>query len=795
MRVTTPGTGRLRDLGATTQRRERRRLANTVERARAILDSAGLASWEWHPESDEIVIFDALAVEETRATASLEGMLRALPVAERVRVREGLATFARGESDELLRRHCYVFPGGHSAWLEVRARAVRGEDGSLLCVRGITHEVSDQQRATQELIRGRDFFQGTLDSLPAQIAVLDEHGEIIMTNRAWNASASASGAAAAAGIGANYLRACDTAGEDELASTAGAGLRAIIDGRRREFAMEYPCSDPKATRWFLVRAARYDGPGPACVVVAHDDITTRRQAQDEVATQAALLDEVDVSVIATDPDGLVTHWNRGAERLYGWTREEALGRRSAELIVPAGPEPAEEIMSTLRRQGHWEGAFTACRKDGSTFSTEVRDRLILDSSGSVTGTIAVSVDMTERVASERELLAARNYMRAVADSMGEGLFTLDPAGRLIYMNEAAESLLGWTLGELKGRVMHDLTHGRRRDGTPFPIAECPIAQARCDGVTVRVEDDLFLTRDGQAVPVAYTAAPFVTDDGIAGCAVVVQDITDRKAQHEDLERHVDTLRWIGRVQEALAQDRFVLYAQPIIDVRSGEVVQRELLLRMHEPDGSVITPGEFLPAAEEYGLIGEVDRWVIARASEIAAVSGGVELNLSARSMSDRTVLDYIEECLQRTGADPRDLVFEITETALVADESAAVAFAKRLHGLGCKLALDDFGTGYGGFTYLKRFPVDYLKIDVEFVRDLSVNPASRHVVEAVAALAHAFALKTVAEGVEDAQTLALLRELGVEFAQGYHIAMPALERCHHPSPPPGRGGAGACER
>jgi EAL domain-containing protein (putative c-di-GMP-specific phosphodiesterase class I) len=199
-------------------------------------------------------------------------------------------------------------------------------------------------------------------------------------------------------------------------------------------------------------------------------------------------------------------------------------------------------------------------------------------------------------------------------------------------------------------------------------------------------------------------------------------------------------------------------------------------LRIREPSGELIAPTDFLPVAEEYGLIGHIDRWVIARASEIAAVSGAVELNLSARSMGDRKILDYIEQCMQRTGADPRNLVFEITETALVADEAAALAFADRLHSLGCKLALDDFGTGYGGFTYLKRFPVDFLKIDVEFVRDLPSNPASRYVVEAVATLARAFDLKTVAEGVEDAATLDMLRELGVEYAQGYHIARPAVQ-------------------
>ena len=136
-------------------------------------------------------------------------------------------------------------------------------------------------------------------------------------------------------------------------------------------------------------------------------------------------------------------------------------------------------------------------------------------------------------------------------------------------------------------------------------------------------------------------------------------------------------------------------------------------------------------------------------------------------------MITHIEACLQESGADPALMVFEITETALVSDEEACRHFVQRVHELGCKLALDDFGTGYGGFTYLKQLPVDYLKIDIEFVRDLRTSDASLHVGEAVVNLARGFGMHTVAEGVEDAETLSLLKTLGVDYAQGYHIARP----------------------
>jgi EAL domain-containing protein (putative c-di-GMP-specific phosphodiesterase class I) len=196
---------------------------------------------------------------------------------------------------------------------------------------------------------------------------------------------------------------------------------------------------------------------------------------------------------------------------------------------------------------------------------------------------------------------------------------------------------------------------------------------------------------------------------------------------------------------------------------------------MRDPDGDrVLAPGAFLPAAEEYGFINDIDRWVIVRSAEIASAGLAVELNISATSLGDPDLVDFIAGVIERTGADPTKMVFEITETTLVSDEAAGRQFVMGLHALGCKVALDDFGTGYGGFTYLKQLPIDYLKIDIEFVRDLSQSMASRKVVEAIVNLAHGFELQTVAEGVEDEETLTLLRTLGVDYAQGYHLGRPA---------------------
>lgn len=745
-----------------------KRLTESEDRLRAAHAVARLASWEWRPETDEMEIFEALPGDEalTGTKLPLEVLLEQIPPGERPETREDLGAIARGDRDDTVRLSSRVGPGG-PGWVETRSRAVRDDSGRVLCVRGTTQDVTEQELAKQEAADARDFFQATLDSLSAHIAVIDDRGDIVMTNRAWDAFAAANDGTRAS-AGGNYLEACDGAEADELASEAAAGLRAIIAGERRELSLEYPCHSPTAERWFVLRAARFDGSGNARVVISHENVTERRQAESQVATQAALLDEVDVAVVAAGPGGRITHWNRAAERLFGWTRVEALGRDSAELIsLPGRAEVAD-----FGRSGDRETQLTVCRKDGSTFPASLHSRDMVDADGLPAGRITVSVDVSERVASERALLAGRNYMQAVADSIGEGLITLDTEGRVIYMNDAAGELLGWPSEALQGQVLHHVVHSHRPDGSEMPLEDRPAIQVRGDGRT-GVDDDVFFRRDGRPLPVSYTASPFETEDGVEGCVVVFAEISERKAHEEDLQREADKLAWIGRIQDALAEDRFVLHAQPIVDLGTHEVVQAELLLRMRAPDGELVGPGSFLPVAEQYGLIGDIDRWVIEHGVSIAATGRPVEINLSAHSIGDEAVFDHIEACINDSGADPAGIVFEITETAIVADEAAASRFAARLRSLGCKLALDDFGTGYGGFTYLKQLPIDFLKIDIQFVHDLTTNPGSRHVVEAVVGLAKGFSLRTVAEGVEDAETYELLLELGVDFAQGYHIGRP----------------------
>jgi diguanylate cyclase (GGDEF)-like protein/PAS domain S-box-containing protein len=250
------------------------------------------------------------------------------------------------------------------------------------------------------------------------------------------------------------------------------------------------------------------------------------------------------------------------------------------------------------------------------------------------------------------------------------------------------------------------------------------------------------------------------------------ELFDAQSTHNILEN--GPAAWSVRIREALDEGRFVLHSQPIVELASGSVVQEELLLRMVDRAGGLIPPLAFLPTAEKCGLITEIDQWVIRQATKFAAGGPTVAINLSATSAGDPSVLDLIERELHHHGTDPGKLVFEITETALMQNLDRTRLFAERLVALGCRFALDDFGTGYASFTYLKRLPVQYLKIDIDFVRELSHNLQDVSVVRAIVGLADDFGQRTIAEGIEDEQTADTLRDLNVSFGQGYHYGRPS---------------------
>jgi diguanylate cyclase (GGDEF)-like protein len=248
---------------------------------------------------------------------------------------------------------------------------------------------------------------------------------------------------------------------------------------------------------------------------------------------------------------------------------------------------------------------------------------------------------------------------------------------------------------------------------------------------------------------------------------------DEKVENPELR-----IDWLRVIREALENDNFVLYAQPILDLRTNRIVRYEILLRLRDHAGNIIPPGAFLDVAEQFGLSGDIDRWVLGKVMAVLNdASLGDELsfavNLSPRSLTDPELLAMVtgENALSIIG--PVRLVLEITESAAIYNIHVAKDFLRTLRTQGYEFALDDFGKGFSSFYQLKNLDVDYLKIDGSFVRNLSKDPVDKHLVTAMVTLAESLGKQTIAEFVEDEETLEILRSIGVDCAQGFHIGRP----------------------
>lgn len=499
----------------------------------------------------------------------------------------------------------------------------------------------------------------------------------------------------------------------------------------------------------------------------HDDVAPgATPAVDRLWLNEQLLDEVDAAVVATALDGTVTVWNTGAERLYGWPARDALGRSLLDLVVPAFErDRVRWIFDRVLADGAWQGRHEIARRDGSIQPVYLRAGVIRDAHGAGVGTVGVTVDVSDQLALQQRLARSHQELLAVVDHVGDGLCALDERGRITDANPQMHVLIGGTDANLFGAALAD-----RLAGTD-PLT---MAGTASHSMVAPVEDVL-LRVDGSTLPIEYTATA-VRDphhETVTEWVVVIRDITERREQEARQLRDREQAAWGRRIRAALRHDGFTLHAQPIIELGSGRATHHELLVRLVDPAEGVIAPGRFMPTAEAIGLAPAIDRWVIARGLETAAAGVAIHLNLSAMSLQDGSLIGHIRRCLQTSGADPRQVVFEVTETCLLENDDAARRFAEQVRELGCKVALDDFGTGYSSFVYLKKLPVDVLKIDREFVHDAEHNPSSRHVIAAVVALAQAFGGETVAEGVEDDAVLPVLTGLGVDSAQGFALGRP----------------------
>lgn len=340
----------------------------------------------------------------------------------------------------------------------------------------------------------------------------------------------------------------------------------------------------------------------------------------------------------------------------------------------------------------------------------------------------------------------------------ELLCTADARGCLTSVNADWSRVLGWTADELSSRPLVDFIHPGDRPGAAATIA----AAMKPGGGVVELEHR-FRARGGGWRWLRMR----IQNEGDSWIGRAT-DISDERQAQEQL-------------RAALTPERLVAHGQPIVESGSGALLQEELLVRMRAPEDPrrVLPPAEFLPRAERLGLVSLVDRQMVSVGLELATRGRRAAVNLSARSLPDPGFMAEVEHALQYTGRYAANLSFEITETVAIEHLDAASEFAQRLNALGVAFALDDFGTGLGALTELRSLPVQFLKIDALFVQNAIASPRDRAMVSGIVALARQLGMRTVAEGVEDAGTLKVMGDCGVDYAQGFFLGVPVPIDAH----------------
>ena len=475
------------------------------------------------------------------------------------------------------------------------------------------------------------------------------------------------------------------------------------------------------------------------------------------------------AVIVLDQRARVVEWNAAASLMFGFHRDQALGRPVGTLVTPeAGRDDHRERWDEIRSGGdrgtraEWLFEAITMLARGEEVPVTARVTRI----GGETPHFVISIrDLSGREPTEQ----AYRQLTTIIESAEDAMATLEVDGTVTSWNAAAERLYGWTAAEMLGKRMHPRLIPDERAHEP---GEWMMAMRR--GAPIERETKR-LHKNGEPRWVFVRLLPVHNEAGeVTGAVWIGRDVTDRHRLEERERLDQEARRHGKQIARALAEDLFTFAAQPVLDLATGALDHHELLLRMRGADGEVALPGSFLPQAERSGQIVEIDFWAIKHGIRLAG-RAPVAINLSAASIARGGLIREVERRLELTGVDPGRVTFEITETAAAEDIDRAAKLIERLGELGCGIALDDFGTGFGTFTYLNRLAVSELKIDREFVSQVRDSATNQRVVRTMIAVAQNFGMRTVAEGIEDDGTLAALGEMGVDLGQGYLLGRPAL--------------------
>jgi diguanylate cyclase (GGDEF)-like protein/PAS domain S-box-containing protein len=560
------------------------------------------------------------------------------------------------------------------------------------------------------------------------------------------------------------------------------------------------------------------------------DITERKRAEQAIFAEKdralVTLQSIGDAVISTDAGAKIDYLNPVAERLTGWTVDEARGRPIGEVLQLIDESTRAPVAYTLDRvliNGETSvpsDHIVLVNRRGEELAIQETATPIRNREGAAIGAVIVFGDVTK----ERRLKRALSYQASHdaltglinrrefdarletavgAAQRGEGEYVL------LYVDLDQFKVVNDTCGHSAGdRLLRDITSLlqtrvrasdtiARLGGDEFGmlLERCSLEQAErvADSIRQAIHSYRFLWgANSLSVGASIGVVRIARDTTSAASVLSAADIACYAAKDggrnrvqiyerdHGTNRHRE-MQWVGRIARAVEDGRLELYAQRIVGISGnrGDTPFFEIMVRLRDEDGTLVPPNEFIPAAERYNVMVMVDRWVVGRAIELlsACVKQGRRLpllavNLSGTSINDEDFLEFVLSRLHDEQV-ARALCFEITETAAVASLSKATYFMRELKARGCRFSLDDFGSGVSSFTYLKTLPVDFLKIDGHFAAHVATDVVDRSMVEAIAKIGSAMQVATIAEKVESAEVLQVLKQIGVDYIQGFHLAEP----------------------
>ncbi|HEX7114501.1 MAG TPA: PAS domain S-box protein [Steroidobacter sp.] len=564
------------------------------------------------------------------------------------------------------------------------------------------------------------------------------------------------------------------------------------------------------------------------------DITERKRAEtaifEEKEKAQVTLQSIGDAVITTDAEGRIEYLNPVAEDLTGWQSEQARGRMLREvfnILNEVTREPLEDPVTRALREGCGIGVTdqtVLVNRRGQEIAIQDSAAPIRDRSGKIIGVVMVFHDVSK----ERRLRRALAYQashdaltglinrREFENRLNEALLTArsneGTTHVLLYLDldqfklvndtcghQAGDRLLKQITGILQTRIRSSDTLARL-GGDEFGVLlqDCTAETAAkiADNLRQAIREYRFEWEDGAInvgasigmveINAASESIASVLSAADVACYAAKDSGRNRVHIYQSgvaPERHRE-MQWVSRLTRACEENRLELYYQPIVPIGANRDPRGhyELLVRMRGEQGELVLPAEFIPAAERYNIMPMIDRWVVRQALGTLAhyrTDGEprhgytLSINLSGTSLNDDRFLEFLINELQTYDLSPGAVCFEITETAAIFNLANVVHFMREFRSRGCLFSLDDFGSGLSSFMYLKNLPVDYLKIDGQFIQNVTTDHVDRSMVEAITQIGHAMGIKTIAERVETAEVLDCLAEIGVEYAQGIYIATP----------------------